>query len=202
MATIAGVVFVVGAFWLRVGDFTQENESRRPAVSLPYPEVVCGVRACQVRVALDVDGQVIRSGSLPFSASSPEISEIPVDTGFGLGDIHGRTLSAWAVGKEEHAILLALEPIGTGVGTGIIAHQTAGFDHPKRAHVVLVPKDGRMVVSLKVVEGVGLESIELWPVAGGVMVARRSAGAAAGSLQRYRWQVIDGALSLELIESH
>lgn len=180
--TITGAVFVVGAFWLRAGD----SEPHRPVVSLPYPEVVCDARACQVRVTLNVDGQVIRSGSLPFLASSPEISEIPADSNFGLGDIHGRALTTWAIGKEEHAILLALELVYTGTGIAIIAHQIAGFDHPKRAHVVLVQDDGRMAVSLEVVEGTGPENIALWPVEDGLVVDRRPASAAARSLQRYR----------------
>jgi hypothetical protein len=99
------------------------------------PSVSCSDAECSVRVQVSVGDRTLLSDPLPFSSLSGEIEPIPADPSFGLGKIAGRNLVARAIGREEKSIAVAMELVPIGSGQGIIVHQVAGFDHPKRVHV-------------------------------------------------------------------
>jgi hypothetical protein len=128
------------------------------------------------------------------------LASIPVDASFGLGQREERPLSAWAIGKEEHSIAVALEPIAIGDGLGVIAHQIAGYDHPKRSHVVMEIVEDGLKTHMEIVEGSGPDFIELWPVADGIALSRRQDDAKAEQIERYLWEGSGKMRSLVLLK--
>ncbi len=199
IVTLYGSVFLTNCVWADK-NAALKAEGTVPLAMQPHPEVSCDEKTCEVRVAVTIDGQTLRSRPLPFHALSSELADIPIDASFGLGQSLGRVLSAWAIGKEEQSIGVALEPIAIGAKYGIIAHQTAGYDHPKRAHVVMEIVEDGLKIHMEVVEESGPDYIELWPATAGVVLSRRQGDSEKAHIEHYRWQVSGKTRSLVLVE--
>ncbi len=152
------------------------------------PSVSCSDAECSVRVQVSVGDRTLLSDPLPFSSLSGEIESIPADSSFGLGKTAGRDLVAWAIGREEKSIAVAMELVPIGSGQGIIVHQVAGFDHPKRAHVVLEITAAELKSHLQVVEGTGPEYISFWPEPAGFALGRSFGASGKEQIEHYRWE--------------
>ncbi len=161
-----------------------------PALTDPKPEVSCDARGCDITITAWIEGGQLRSDPLPFRAPSGEIAPIPADPSFGhlLPGEEARALTAWAIGREENSIGVAVEVIDTGVGgPAILVHQTAGFDHVKRAHLVLTVDGGGLVAIKRGVEGPGPEVLSMAPIEGGIAL-RRVAPDGAVTSETLEWR--------------
>lgn len=141
-------------------------------------DVDCNANKCPIRVVVVRAGSRIVSGPLPFDAIGPEIVPAALQESFGyrLPGQDPRELAIWMVGPdEEKAVGVAIEVAETDVaGSVLIVHQTVGFDHVKRAHVILAPHAGKLREIKRLVENAGPEIIVLAPVEGGWSSADRS----------------------------
>jgi len=160
------------------------------------PSVSCSDAECSVRVQVSVGDRTLLSDPLPFSSLSGEIVPIPADSSFGLGKTAGRNFVAWAIGREEKSIAVAMELVPIGSGQGIIVHQVAGFDHPKRAHVVLEITAAELKSHLQVVEGTGPEYISFWPEPAGFALGRSLGASGKEQVEHYHWEGTRGKRSL------
>lgn len=183
--SIAGLA-VLAVLVVGTGDPGRRGAAEIGTVSDVRPEVACDGTDCTLRIAASVGGGTVLSDPLPFPPTSAEIEAIPADASFGLGPVEGRALSAWAVGVEEKSVGVAVEPIALGGTRGLIVHQSAGFEHVKRSHLVLAIMEDRIGTLLEIVEGAGPELVALWPEGDGITVSRRF-GDGPEEVERYRW---------------
>lgn len=176
LATLVALLIFALAWFFGIRSLAGSED---PTLSEPAPEVACDAGGCDVRMMAWVEGRQVRSEPLPFRAQSAEIEPIPADASFGhvLPGQKARDLTAWAIGHEENGIGLAVEIVDTGVGgPAVLVFQTAGFDHVKRAHVVLT-FDGIGLVAIKQrIEGPGPDFISMAPVDGGIGLRRVAPG--------------------------
>jgi len=162
------------------------------------PEVACSNGHCTIRAAVLVGEKILVSSPLPFPAASEETLPILADLSFEFGNLKGREITAWSIGIEEKSIVVAMEPITIDTGQGIIVHQITGVEHPKRAHIVLeIMKDG-LKTHFEIIEGVGPESILLWPEPEGIALSRSFGDTEIKQIERYHWKGSGLARSLVL----
>lgn len=162
-------------------------------------DVECNGGACQIRVVVTREGRRIMSGPLPFDAIGAEIEPMAMSETFGhlLPGQKPRAVAAWSVGPdEEKAVGVAVEVAETGVaGPVLIVHQVVGFDHVKRAHVILAPDAKGLNGIGQYVEGAGPEILILAPVEAGIGI-QRIAPDKTVTRQSFDWQAGPDGLNL------
>lgn len=166
-AIFAGAIILLGA-WLHFA-----TESPKPTDLAP--EVSCDPTGCDIRITALVADRQIRSAPLPFRALTAEIESISGHALFGhvLPGRAPRALTAWSIGREDHSVGVAVDVVDTGVGGhAVLVYQFAGFDHVKRAHLVLIADDESLAAIAERIEGAGPQSIGMAPVEGGIRMTR------------------------------
>jgi len=112
----------------------------------------CRKSECPIEVRLRTGGRVIDRVTLPYAAYSQRASLEPVDTIWGADA--GR--KAWATGVEYNYVSTAARLLRMSPHTpALLVSQRGGFEHPKRNHLLLVPRAGKLTVAWKVQEGSG-----------------------------------------------
>src|SRR5262249_33094247 len=112
----------------------------------------CRSSECPIEVRLRQDRRVIDRVTLPFSASSQHANAVAVD--WLSGADAGR--KAWATGVETSYVSTAAGLLRIAPHTpALLVSQLAGFEHPKRNHLLLVPRAGKLVAAWKAEEGAG-----------------------------------------------
>ena len=112
----------------------------------------CRKSECPIEVRLRTGGRVIDRVTLPYAAYSQRASLEPVDAIWGADA--GR--KAWATGVENTYVSTAPRLLRMAPRTpALLVSQLGGFEHPKRNHLLLVPRAGKLTVAWKVQEGSG-----------------------------------------------
>lgn len=112
----------------------------------------CRLHECPIQVRLLAAGRVVDHLALPVPASSQRVKAEFVDQDWGADP----GLKAWRSGFESEYVatvgrLLTLTP----QVTGLLVSQRYGFEHVKRAHLLVLPRRGKLRVIWKAVEGEG-----------------------------------------------
>jgi len=112
----------------------------------------CLSSGCPIEVRLRTGGRVIDRVTLPFAAWSQRASIELVDAIWGADA--GR--KAWATGVENSYVSTAARLLRMAPRTrALLVSQLAGFEHPKRNHLLLMPRAGKLTVAWKAQEGAG-----------------------------------------------
>ncbi len=164
-----------------------------PAPSIT-PIAECIETTCTVRIQLKQNGETVLSAPLPFEAYSGEIAPLDTTEGFSHPTGNPRQITAWTIGREEDAIEVAVEMAETTHGgSAILVYQIAGFEHLKRASLVLAPETLRPIATF--VESQGLEIITMAPTVTGVTVERTAPDGRSTS-KAFRWSAPNTPLAL------
>jgi hypothetical protein len=118
----------------------------------------CLKEGCSVTVELLAGQHVLDRHVLEMKFSSSRFEKSKLEPGDGFGDPSyskpGTTV--WRSGEDEDETVLVISPFLLQPGlTGILIDQRYGFEHVKRRHVLLAPKDNRLVELWKESEGAG-----------------------------------------------
>jgi hypothetical protein len=112
----------------------------------------CRSSECPIQVRLLRQGHVVDRVTLPVAAASQRAKAETVDPLWGAET----GLKAWATGAEGEYVstvgrVLTVAPRTTG----LLVSQRFGFEHLKRNHLVILPRDSRLSVVWKAEEGAG-----------------------------------------------
>ena len=125
-----------------------------PAGKYSFELVIAPCRSdeCPVQVWLRQQGKVVDRFTLPVSAYTRRATTEAVGSVWGA-DVG---LKAWATGVENRYVSTAGRTATVAPGkTGLLVTQNFGFEHPKRAHVFLLPGDGKLAAAWSHQEGSG-----------------------------------------------
>ena len=114
-----------------------------PADKYSFELVIAPCRSdeCPVQVWLRQQGEVVDRFTLPVSADTQQATTEAVDSVWGA-DVG---LKAQATGVESRYVSTAGRTATVAPGkTGLLVTQNFGFEHRKRAHVFLLPSDGKL----------------------------------------------------------
>ena len=112
----------------------------------------CRSSECSIQVRLRRANRVIDRVTLPNAASSQRIRAETTDALWGADA--GR--KAWATGEEADYVSTAARLLRIAPQTtALLVSQRSGFEHLKRNHLLLVPRDGKLVVAWEAGEGQG-----------------------------------------------
>ena len=115
----------------------------------------CRKSECPIEIRLRRDRRVIDRVTLPFSASSQRANAEAVYWLSGAGR-KAWASKAWATGEENSYVSTAAGLLRIAPHTpALLVSQLAGFEHPKRNHLLLVPRTGKLVAAWKAQEGAG-----------------------------------------------
>ncbi len=168
---LATLIFLGSPFHARAGGGTIVLTDPLGVVT---PTLDCkAAPPCGIRVRADVGGQMLLSPLLPFSAFGNEPT-------FHVND------GVWSVGLEPNATQVTFETIETGTGPAILVQQTVGYDHVKRAYLLLVPTSDGLQIVKSWSEGTGPGSITVQPLADGVLIHRSFNNGPVKS-EAYQW---------------
>jgi hypothetical protein len=108
--------------------------------------------SCPVQVELLQQGQLLDTHILPVAASGNQSTEETVDEYWGADP----GLTAWAIGEEESYVSTTARLVQVAPGTlGLLLTQRFGFEHVKRAHVLLLVQQGKLVPAWEASEAPG-----------------------------------------------
>src|SRR5262245_15632523 len=122
------------------------NLQRFPADKYSFDLVIAPCRSgeCPVQVWLRQQGKVLDRFTLPVSAHTQRATTETVDDVWGA-DVG---LKAWATGVESRYVSTVGRTATVASGkTGLLVTQNFGFEHRKRAHVFLLPSDGKLAAA-------------------------------------------------------
>jgi hypothetical protein len=106
---------------------------------------------CSAVIQLLSGTKLLDSVPLDFAASDATLIRHDGET--GLFEESG---AAWKAGKEESAVITAIQPIKlTSNRTGLLVHQVAGFEHIKRRHDLYIITDTKLKRVWSAADGVG-----------------------------------------------
>ena len=125
-----------------------------PADKYAFDLVIAACRTdeCPVEVWLRQHGKVVDRFTLPVSAHTQSATTEAVDSVWGA-DVG---LKAWATGVESRYVSTVGRTVTVAPGkTGLLVTQNFGFEHRKRGHVFLLPRDRKLEAAWSDQEGSG-----------------------------------------------
>lgn len=138
-ASAAGRAVVLQTF--RVGQF-----------ALDLAIATCRRSECPIEVRLRSGGRIVDRITLPVAASSQRATAETTDIPWGADA--GR--KAWATGQENSSVSTAARLLRLAPQTSaLLVTQLYGFEHPKRNHLLIVPRVGKLDIVWKAEEGSG-----------------------------------------------
>jgi hypothetical protein len=112
----------------------------------------CRSSECPVEVRLLTQGHVVDHVTLPVAAHAQHAKAETVDALWGA-DVG---LKAWATGVEGDYVSTAGRVVTVAPRTvALLVTQRFGFEHLKRNHLVILPRDGKLSIAWKAEEGAG-----------------------------------------------
>jgi hypothetical protein len=149
---------------LAAPDGAVARDTRAPASAAPRNSAVVleTFHAGQYDLDLAIEVRLLRQGrvadrvALPVPASSRRAEAESVDESWGADWGTGPDVKAWATGIEATYVstlgrLVTFAP----KTTGLLVSQYFGFEHVKRNHLVILPRNGKLTVAWKGGEGAG-----------------------------------------------
>jgi hypothetical protein len=112
----------------------------------------CRSSECPIEIRLRSEKRVIDRVTLPIAAGSQRATAEITDARWGADA--GR--NAWATGVESNYVSTAARRLWLAPRTpALLVSQRYGFEHLKRNHLLLVPRNGKLVAAWKAEEGAG-----------------------------------------------
>jgi hypothetical protein len=122
----------------------------------------CGAPACPVQVRLVTRGKVVDTAAVewPSIVGKPEPLETPAGVN-GVGDPLEleRTISTWHTGENGDVATIARSVALGPASTGLLVHQSSGFEHLHRLHYLFVACKGKLIQAWMGREGGGSTSM-------------------------------------------
>lgn len=118
----------------------------------------CNEKGCKIIVQFIKGKKLQNELPLHWSASSQSAYEFNADRWYGAGDPLGKTAyPSWALGaSEQNSMVVSVQTVKLLPKTsGLMVHQTAGFEHVRRHHEMFLIKDERLKSVWKQTENQG-----------------------------------------------
>lgn len=113
----------------------------------------CSPDGCAYEVRWHVAGKPVSTISMPVSAPNQEVTKTEIRSDPWGG---GPGIFSWGAGEENSYVSTVAWPIRIDANTdGLLVTQQYGFDHIKRVHRLVVPKNDRLVFLWEYTEGAG-----------------------------------------------
>lgn len=165
---------------------TQLAATKEPGNLSVAPAVSQNGDGYEIRLTLTLEGETLTSDALPFPPPGAQITPSSMADVMGDGQVPNGL--GWFVGVEENSIGLAVQVLALEDDTtALLVHQIAGFEHVKRAYVVLRAQGGRLATIEQRVEGPGPATISAL-AEDNTIVFESTAADGARSTEVLQWQ--------------
>jgi len=142
--------------YLTLADYPIGNDNKLVVKLSVAP---CQNKKCNIVVQLSKNGALSSELPLEWSASTQVNSESAVGRWYGAGDPLDESTSwrAWTIGESEYDYLVVVAQLVTLADnlSGLLVHQTTGFEHTLRHHDLFVVTNGKLIKAWSKTESPG-----------------------------------------------